>query len=123
LNYTSGDATEALDWLNQLDRTHKLTDDNYGIGDFIEALKQNGYLKENPQDGRFAITPKTEQTIRQKSLEEIFGKLKKDKQSSHSTTKAGPTGDINSDTRSFQFGDLLEQINFILITIMVFKKN
>lgn len=58
LNYTSGDATEALDWLNQLDRSHKLTDDNYGIGDFIEDLKQNGYLKENPQDGRFSITPK-----------------------------------------------------------------
>ena len=112
LTYTSGDATEARDWLNQLDRTHKLTDDDYGIGDFIEDLKQNGYLKENPQDGRFAITSKTEQTIRQKSLEEIFGKLKKGKQGNHSTTKAGPTGDINSDTRSFQFGDLMEQINF-----------
>ena len=112
LNYTSGDATEALDWLNQLDRTHKFTDDEYGVGDFIEDLKQNGYLKENPQDGKFAITAKTEQTIRQKSLEEIFGKLKKGKQGNHSTTKAGPTGDINSDTRSFQFGDLMEQIDF-----------
>ena len=36
LNYTSGDASEALDWMNQLDRTHKFTDDNYGVGDFIE---------------------------------------------------------------------------------------
>jgi hypothetical protein len=34
LNYTSGDASEALDWMNQLDRTHKFTDDNYGVGDF-----------------------------------------------------------------------------------------
>ncbi|MEY3208585.1 MAG: hypothetical protein RL064_616 [Bacteroidota bacterium] len=112
LNYTSGEATEALDWLNQLDREHKLTDDKYGIGDFIDDLKQNGYLKENPQDGRFAITPKTEQTIRQKSLEEIFGKLKKTKAGSHQTTKAGQTGELNSDTRSFQFGDLMEQIDF-----------
>lgn len=112
LNYTSGEATEALDWLNQLDREHKLTDDKYGIGDFIDDLKQNGYLKENPQDGRCAITPKTEQTIRQKSLEEIFGKLKKTKAGSHQTTKAGQTGELNSDTRSFQFGDLMEQIDF-----------
>ena len=112
LNYTSGEATEALDWLNQLDCEHKLTDDKYGIGDFIDDLKQNGYLKENPQDGRFAITPKTEQTIRQKSLEEIFGKLKKTKAGSHQTTKAGQTGELNSDTRSFQFGDLMEQIDF-----------
>ncbi len=112
LNYTSGEATEALDWLNQLDREHKLTDDKYGIGDFIDDLKQNGYLKETPQDSRFAITPKTEQTIRQKSLEEIFGKLKKTKAGSHQTTKAGQTGELNSDTRSFQFGDLMEQIDF-----------
>ena len=79
LTYTNGDASEALDWLNQLDRSHKLTDDKYGIGDFIDDLKQNGYLKEDPKDGKFAITSKTEQTIRQKSLEEIFGKLKKSK--------------------------------------------
>ncbi|RYE20612.1 MAG: hypothetical protein EOP51_17460, partial [Sphingobacteriales bacterium] len=39
LQYTSGDATEALDWLTQLDRKHQLTDKNYGVGDFIEDLK------------------------------------------------------------------------------------
>ena len=42
LNYTNGDATEALDWLNQLDRKHKFTKDDYGMGDFIEVLKENG---------------------------------------------------------------------------------
>jgi len=112
LAYTNGDATEALDWLNQLDRSNKLTDDDYGIGDFIEDLKQNGYLKENPQDGQFTITPKTEQAIRQKSLEQIFGKLKRGKQGSHSITKAGTTGETNAEIRAYQFGDLLEQINF-----------
>ncbi len=50
-----------------------------------EDLKENGYLKENPQDGSFKITGKSEQTIRKKSLEEIFGKLKKAKQGSHQT--------------------------------------
>ena len=79
LTYTNGDASEALDWMNQLDRQHNLTDKDYGIGDFIEDLKQNGYLTENQQDGSFKITAKSEQTIRKKSLEEIFGKLKKSK--------------------------------------------
>ena len=60
LTYTNGDATEALDWLNQLDRQHHLTDNDYGIGDFIEDLKQNGYLTENQQDGSFKITSKSE---------------------------------------------------------------
>ena len=112
LNYTSGDATEALDWLNQLDRTHKFTDDQYGVGDFIEDLKQNGYLTENQQDGSFKITAKSEQTIRKKSLEEIFGKLKKSKQGNHQTNKPGPSSELNPDTRAFQFGDMLEQIDF-----------
>jgi len=95
LTYTNGDATEALDWLNQLDRQHNLTDDQYGMGDFIEDLKQNGYLTENQQDGSFKITAKSEQTIRKKSLEEIFGKLKKSKQGNHQTNKPGPSSELN----------------------------
>ena len=49
LVYTSGDVPEALSWLNELDKEYKLTDSNYGMGDFIEDLKKRGYLKEDPQ--------------------------------------------------------------------------
>ncbi len=112
LTYTNGDATEALSWLNELDRQYKLTDSEYGMGDFIEDLKENGYINENPQDGSFKITSKSEQTIRKKSLEEIFGKLKKSKQGNHQTFKQGRGDEMNSDTRPFQFGDMLEQIDF-----------
>lgn len=112
LTYTSGDASEALSWLNELDKQYKLTNNEYGIGDFIEDLKQNGYLNENPADGSFKITDKSEQTIRKKSLEEIFGKLKKSKQGNHPTTKPGQGDEISPDTRPFQFGDMLEQIDF-----------
>ena len=94
LNYTNGDATEALDWLNQLDRKHKFTNDDYGMGDFIEDLKENGYLKENGPDGTFKITSKTEQTIRKKSLEDIFGKLKKGSKGNHQTNKTGPVQNL-----------------------------
>lgn len=112
LTYTSGDATESLSWLNELDKQYKLTNDEYGMGDFIEDLKQNGYLNENPADGSFKITGKSEQTIRKKSLEEIFGKLKKSKQGNHATTKPGQGDELSPDTRPFQFGDMLEQIDF-----------
>lgn len=77
LNYTSGDATEALNWLTQLDKKYQLTNEEYGMGDFIEDLKEKGYLDENKANGEIKITPKTEQGIRKRSLEEIFGKLKK----------------------------------------------
>ena len=112
LTYTNGDAGEALDWLNQLDRQYQLTNDEYGMGDFIDDLKENGYMQENPQDGSFSITGKSEQTIRKKSLEEIFGKLKKTKQGNHQTFKPGQGDEVNPDTRPYQFGDMLEQIDF-----------
>ena len=112
LQYTNGDAGEALSWLSQLDKQYSLTPKDYGIGDFIEDLKENGYLKENEQDGTFKITPKTEQSIRKRSLEEIFGKLKKAKQGSHRTFKTGQGDEPNPETRAYEFGDSLEIINF-----------
>ena len=112
LTYTSGDAAESLSWMNELDKQYHFTDKDYGMGDFIEDLKQNGYLKENPANGDFSITGKSEQTIRKKSLEEIFGKLKKAGKGSHQTFKPGQGDEVNSDTRPFQFGDMLEQFDF-----------
>jgi Ca-activated chloride channel homolog len=112
LTYTNGDVGEALQWMNQLDQQYKMTDDEYGMGDFIEDLKDNGYINENPNNGEIKITPKTEQSIRKRSLEEIFGKLKKTKQGNHQTFKTGQGDDISPDTRPYQFGDMLEQIDF-----------
>ncbi len=112
LTYTNGDAAEALQWMNELDKQYQLTNPEYGMGDFIEELKQNGYLEENTVTGSFKITSKSEQTIRKKSLEEIFGKLKKSKSGNHTTFKPGQGDEINPETRPFQFGDMLEQIDF-----------
>jgi Ca-activated chloride channel family protein len=74
---------EALQWLNQLDQEYELTNDEYGMGDFIDDLKDKGYITENEDRSEIKITPKTEQGIRKKSLEEIFGKLKKTKSGDH----------------------------------------
>ena len=113
LNYTNGDASEALNWLTQLDKKYQLTNEEYGMGDFIEELKEKGYIDENNQTGDIKITPKTEQGIRKRSLEDIFGKLKKTKQGNHQTFKPGQGDEINPETRPFQFGDMLEQIDFV----------
>lgn len=112
LTYTSGDVGEALQWLNQLDRQYELTSEEYGMGDFIEDLKVKGYIDEDPANGNIKITPKTEQGIRKKSLEEIFGKLKKTRQGNHNSFKTGAGDEVSPDTRPFQFGDMLEQIDF-----------
>lgn len=112
LTYTNGDVAEALSWMNELDKKFELTNDEYGMGDFIEDLKDKGYITEDNQLGEIKITPKTEQGIRKRSLEEIFGKLKKTKQGEHHTYKPGQGDEINPETRPFQFGDMLEQIDF-----------
>ena len=112
LSYTNGDVGEALQWMNQLDKEYQLTDNEYGMGDFIDDLKDKGYIDENRQTGEIAITPKTEQGIRRRSLEEIFGKLKKTKQGNHNTFKPGGGDEANPETRPFRFGDQIEQIDF-----------
>jgi Ca-activated chloride channel family protein len=112
LTYSNGDASEALNWLTELDKKYQLTSNEYGMGDFIEDLIKNGYMKENEADGKFKITGKSEQTIRKQSLEEVFGKLKKSGKGNHQTFKPGQGDEVNSDTRPFQFGDMLEQIDF-----------
>ncbi len=110
LQYTAADANEAISWLTELDAQYKFTTPDYGMGDFINDLKENGLLKEN-EDQTLEITPKTEQTIRQQSLEEIFGKMKKSGKGGHKTTKTGQGDEASSDIRPWQFGDTTEQIN------------
>ena len=112
LTYTSGDVAEALQWLNQLDREYEMTDSEYGMGDFIDDLKQKGYISEDAQTAEIKITPKTEQGIRKRSLEEIFGKLKKSRSGEHQTFKPGQGDEVSPDSRPFQFGDMIEQIDF-----------
>ncbi|MFK7972399.1 MAG: VWA domain-containing protein [Bacteroidia bacterium] len=113
LTHTSGEVGEALSWMNQLDREYGLTTDEYGMGDFIEDLKKNGYIKEDEaESGSFNITAKSEQSIRQRSLEEIFGKLKRSGRGNHRTSYSGNGEEALSELRDFQFGDPLENIAF-----------
>ncbi|MHB8578960.1 MAG: vWA domain-containing protein [Ignavibacteriaceae bacterium] len=111
LTITSGDVAEALNWLNQLDQQYKLTGDKYGVGDFIQELKDKNYIEENKNDTTLHITPKGEQSIRRQSLEEIFGKLKKTPRGNHRTTFSGTGDEQTSERREFLFGDSLEQID------------
>lgn len=109
LNYTAGNASEALAWMNELDKQYKFTTDTYGMGDFMEDLKEKGYIKE--ENGETNITAKTEQTIRKSALEEIFGKLKKAGKGNHNSNISGIGEEKNADRREFSFGDSLDQID------------
>jgi uncharacterized protein with von Willebrand factor type A (vWA) domain len=108
---TSGDVAEALQWLTEVDRQYKLTKGDYGIGDFIEDLKRNGYITDESPKGEFKLKPKTEQNLRQSALEEIFGKLKKTRGGEHNTHHSGRGDEQTTERRDYEFGDTLEQIS------------
>lgn len=104
LQFTAGDAGEALSWLTQLDKQYGLTGEDAGIGDFIEELKARGYLQESKL-GEFRITARTERSLRQRSLEEVFRQLRKSSPGDHNTPFIGTGDERQPETRSWRFGD------------------
>jgi uncharacterized protein with von Willebrand factor type A (vWA) domain len=109
--YTSGDVSEALAWLNELDREYKLTTPEYGMGDFIRDLEEKGYIRRDGDgQGGMGPTSKLEISLRQKSLEDIFGDLKKARAGRHNTTIVGRGDEHTADVKPYEFGDSLEQM-------------
>ncbi|MBI2420200.1 MAG: hypothetical protein HYV28_20250 [Ignavibacteriales bacterium] len=111
LNITSGDVSTALSYLSELDRKYGLTGKEYGVGDFINDLKDKNYIQQDPLNGKLAMTGKSEQAIRKQSLEEIFGKLKKGKQGNHGISDAGKGEEFTAEWREYRFGDTPDQID------------
>ena len=107
---TGGDISETINWLNNLDRKYNLTSNDYGMGSFVDDLKDQGYIKASNKDGAYEVSPKSEQKIRKNALKEIFGKLKKGIKGDHKTPHFGHGDENTTDYRGFQFGDPLDQI-------------
>ncbi|MDP5045231.1 MAG: VWA domain-containing protein [Leeuwenhoekiella sp.] len=114
ITHTSGDFDEAMDWLKELDKEYKLTNEDYTLDDFVQELKDKGYLKEELEPdgkGSLSITAKTEQAIRQRALDQIFGKLKRGGLGNHKTNRVGSGDEHTGETREYRFGDGLERVS------------
>ena len=118
ITHTSGDFDEAIDWLRELDKEYELTTPDYTIDDFIEDLKAKGYIREeiDPNgdgegEGNISITAKTERLIRQRALDQIFGKLRKSGNGNHRTNHVGRGDEHTGEYREYRFGDALERVS------------
>jgi len=129
ITHTSGDFDEAIDWLRELDTEYELTDDGYTIDDFIEDLKAKGYIREEFEDGdgqagedgeegdegdgkgSISITAKLERMIRQRALDQIFGKIKRSGAGNHKTGKSGRGDEHTGEFREYRYGDGLDRIS------------
>lgn len=116
LTVASGDVSQALRWLTQLDEEYGITDqfeDGYGMGDFVEELEERGYIESDSQSNMLVITRKTERSLRQRSLEEIFQSLKKGGSGNHKTNHTGKGLERQPETRSWQPGDDISNIDSV----------
>jgi hypothetical protein len=115
LTIASGDVSQALRWLTELDNEYGLTDEfeNYSIGDFVEELQQRGYIESDDEEHIMVITRKTERSLRQRSLEEIFKNLKKGGLGGHQTNHTGRGMERQPETRKWQQGDDISNIDSV----------
>lgn len=111
LLHSSGDVSEAMSWLTELDREFELTNDDYGVRDFLDELIEQGYLQENESEfNKFGMSSKLETSIRKKALTDLFGKIKKSRKGSHSTIHDGRGDEYTAASKPYEFGDKLENI-------------
>src|SRR6188474_1842253 len=110
LMFTSGNVSESLSWLTQLDRQYNLTSPDYGMADFIRELKEKGYIKDEGQKDKLVPAAKMELELRRKALDDVFDDLKKSKRGDHKTNAIGIGDEITSEIKPYEWGDSLDQI-------------
>jgi Ca-activated chloride channel homolog len=111
LVHTSGDVTEALSWMHEIDRAHGLTKPDYGMADFIQDLIDKGYLRQNERAGQGMVpAARLESALRRQALDDIFTDLRKSAPGNHRTRYFGQGDEKQPETRPYIFGDSPEQI-------------
>lgn len=108
---SGGDVSSALSWLTQLDQMYHLTNEDYSLSDFIEELREKGYLEEETfGSGKFRTTRKMDVHIRKQAFEDVFGQIKRSQSGRHNTPITGKGEDFSSDLKPYEFGDKVENI-------------
>lgn len=112
LIHTSGDVSEALSWLTEIDKQYNLTTNDYGMADFIQDLIDKGLISNrDKQNPKFTPTSKMEVALRRQALDDIFDQLKKSRKGEHNTKVTGSGDEFTSELRPFEFGDKLDNIS------------
>jgi uncharacterized protein with von Willebrand factor type A (vWA) domain len=106
---TGGDVEEALRWMEHFGEQYGFFSERFGIADFKKMLEKSGEVERTPRG--LKLTPRGERRIRQDSLDEIFHALEAGGAGDHRTPQAGKGGERLSETRAWQFGDDLANLD------------
>lgn len=113
LNKTSGDLDQALQHMERLweyNGLEKAT--GMSFQDFKDYLEEQGLLETDRMTGAPRPTKKIFREIQKSAFEEIFADLSKDSAGNHPVHRPGDGGDKLPETRPYEFGDSIQDINF-----------
>jgi uncharacterized protein with von Willebrand factor type A (vWA) domain len=108
---TDGDVDEALHAMEELGERFGFFNEKFSLEDFKKHLKEQEAIQE--VGGRNVLTRKGERMIRKDSLDRVFDSLAKDSAGEHRVSKTGAGGEKITDTRPYQFGDAVSDIDFL----------
>jgi uncharacterized protein with von Willebrand factor type A (vWA) domain len=113
LTQSAGNVEKALEWMEYLGRRYGFFDKDFTVEHFKEYLKDEGFVREDGPSARVQLTAKGEQQIRSDAFEEVFTSLKRDAApGGHRLPHAGEGGERLPETRGYQFGDSVTDIDF-----------
>ena len=104
-----GDPEQALAWLGQLARRHKLFPPGFTLEDFKKALLRERLVEGTPAGLRMSAAGA--RALRQDSLERVFGDLGKDAAGDHRVAASGVGLERLPETRAWAFGDPVDLID------------
>ena len=124
LMHAGGNVDEALEWLQEIADRYGLWPEGVDSGEFRERLIEEGYItaEQRPRKGtsadprpmRYRPTRKAEAAIRSNAFMEIFSQLRQDALGGeHVTPYAGAGGDRLPETRPYEFGDRLQDLDTV----------
>ena len=114
LNRASQNVEAALRQMERLWERYNLEEQTgMSFEEFRDNLQEKGLIGQDPTSGSFVPTRKADLEIQKAAFEEIFQGLKRDGLGDHRTGGAGNAGEQMAETRPYEFGDNLQDVNFV----------
>lgn len=107
---SNGDVAQALEWLRRIAQRQGWLDRGRTFEDMLDELEEKGVLKRDKGD--FQITPAGDKAVRESVFERVFKGMGKGLKGNHNTGRLGRGGERQAETRPFNFGDDLADLDF-----------
>lgn len=108
---SGGDPEQAMDWMRQLHEQGYISE-KVDLEEFFDSLEDQEVM-DRDDEGRLRLTGIGERRIRRSAFEEIFTQLKRGGSGYHPVRAAGEGGERLPETRAYQFGDELHDIDMV----------